>query len=132
VTKDAASYQRYLRASKGEFGVAKHGYVASRSGWFSERSACYLASGRPVAVQDTGFTDWLATGLGVVPFSTLGEAADAVARISGDYARHCRAARQIAAEVFDAATVLTALVERAMSPLQRPVRPPVRTAEAGG
>jgi hypothetical protein len=113
LTKDAASYQRYIRSSKGEWSVAKHGYVASRSGWFSERSASYLASGRPVAVQDTGFTDWLATGLGVVPFSTLEEAADAIARISGDYKRHCRAAREIAVDYFDAAKVLPLLVERA-------------------
>ena len=112
--KDAAAYQGYIRASKGELGVAKHGYVISRSGWFSERSAAYLASGRPVAVQDTGFTEWMETGLGVVPFSTLDEAADAVSRISGDYARHCRAARDIAADCFDAAKVLPSLVERAM------------------
>ncbi len=112
LAKDGASYQEYLRASKGEFSVAKQGYVASRSGWFSERSASYLASGRPVAVQDTGFTGWLPAGVGVVPFSTLEEAAEAVARISGDYARHCRAAREIAADCFDAAKVLTSLLER--------------------
>lgn len=111
--KDPSSYQDYIRGSKGEFSVAKHGYVASRSGWFSERSAAYLASGRPVAVQDTGFTAWMRTGLGVVPFSTLEEAAEAVARISGDYARHCQAAREIAAEYFDAAKVLPALLAEA-------------------
>jgi hypothetical protein len=115
VARDAPGYQRYIRSSKGEFSVAKHGYVASWSGWFSERSAAYLASGRPVAAQDTGFTDWMAAGLGVVPFSTFDEAADAVARISGDYARHCRAARQVAADYFDAATVLPALVEHALA-----------------
>jgi hypothetical protein len=114
LARDASGYQRYIRSSKGEFSVAKQGYVASRSGWFSERSAGYLASGRPVAVQDTGFTDWMETGLGVVPFSSLKEAAEAVARISGDYARHCRAAREIAADCFDAAKVLPALVERAL------------------
>jgi len=113
VTKDASSYQSYIRSSKGEFSVAKHGYVTSRSGWFSERSACYLASGRPAAVQDTGFTDWMEDGLGVVPFSTFEEAVDAVARIAGDYPRHCRAAREIAADYFDAAKVLPALLERA-------------------
>ena len=112
LARDGPGYQRYIRSSKGEFSVAKHGYVISRSGWFSERSAAYLASGRPVAVQDTGFTDWMAAGLGVVPFSTREEAAGAVARISGDYARHCRAAREIAADCFDAAKVLPALLER--------------------
>jgi hypothetical protein len=114
LAKDAGDYQGYIRSSKGELGIAKHGYVASRSGWFSERSAGYLASGRPVAVQDTGFTDWMATGLGVVPFSDLEEAVDAVARISGDYPRHCRAAREIAGDCFDAAKVLASLVERAL------------------
>jgi hypothetical protein len=113
---DGPAYQRYLRASKAEFGVAKSGYVTSRSGWFSERSVAYLASGRPVAVQDTGFSDWLEASLGVVAFSNLAEAAEAVARISGDYARHCRAAREIAAETFDAAKVLPDLLERALSP----------------
>jgi hypothetical protein len=115
VARDAPAYQRYIRASKGEFSVAKHGYVASRSGWLSERSAAYLASGRPVAAQDTGFTDWMAAGLGVVPFSTREEAAGAVARISGDYARHCRAAREIAEGCFDARKVLPALVEHALA-----------------
>jgi hypothetical protein len=116
LVKDAQSYQEYIRASKGELSVAKHGYVASRSGWFSERSAAYLVSGRPVAVQDTGFTDWLETGRGVLPFSTLDEAVDAVGRISADYARHARAAREIAVERFDSARVLPALIERALAP----------------
>jgi hypothetical protein len=115
VARDAPDYQRYIRASKGEFSVAKHGYVTSRSGWLSERSAAYLASGRPVAAQDTGFTEWLAAGLGLVPFSTREEAADAVARISGDYARHCRAAREVAESFFDARKVLPALVEHALA-----------------
>jgi hypothetical protein len=117
LAKDPGGFQDYLRSSKGEFSVAKHGYVASRSGWFSERSASYLASGRPVIVQDTGFTDWLPSGLtslGVLPFSSLDEAVDAVARIRGDYARHCRAAREIAAEYFDSARVLPDLIEKAI------------------
>lgn len=118
LAKDGADYQRYIRSSKGELSVAKQGYVASRSGWFSERSASYLASGRPVAVQDTGFTDWMEAGFGVVPFSTLEEAVEAVSRISGDYTRHCRAARRIAAELFDARTVLQDLLERALCPLE--------------
>ncbi|HEX6899172.1 MAG TPA: hypothetical protein VF789_05640 [Thermoanaerobaculia bacterium] len=111
--KDAPSYQRYIRSSKGEFSVAKHGYVASRSGWFSERSAAYLASGRPVVVQDTGFTAWMRTGLGVVPFSNAEEAAEAVASVSRDYEQHCAAAREIAEEYFDAAKVLPALLAEA-------------------
>ena len=66
---DLTAYQSYLRKSKAEFSVAKHGYVVSRSGWFSERSAAYMASGRPVLLQDTGFSDWLPTGLGILAFN---------------------------------------------------------------
>ena len=73
-TREPWIYQHYIRQSKGEFSVAKHGYVVTRSGWFSERSACYLASGRPVVVQETGFSDCLQTGLGIVPFCTPEEA----------------------------------------------------------
>ena len=74
VTKDLWTYQSYIIQSKAEFSVAKHGYVVSRSGWFSERSACYMASGRPVLVQETGFTSWLSTGCGVISFCTADEA----------------------------------------------------------
>src|SRR5262249_4053715 len=66
--RDPWAFRDYIRQSKCEFSVAKHGYVVSRSGWFSERSASYLASGRPVVVQDTGFSDWLPTGRGVLAF----------------------------------------------------------------
>jgi hypothetical protein len=106
-------FQEYLRLSRAEFSVAKEGYVSSRSGWFSERSACYLASGRPVIVQDTGFSSWLPSGTGVLPFTTLEEAADAVDRVSRDYGAHCRAARTIAEAHFDARTVLSDLLDRA-------------------
>src|SRR5213075_1343881 len=74
---DPWAYQRYIQGSKGEFTVAKHGYVVSRSGWFSERSAAYLASGRPVITQETGFSDWMQTGCGVLAFRTPEEAVDA-------------------------------------------------------
>jgi len=69
-TQDPWTYQRYIQQSKAEFSVTKHGYVASRSGWFSEWTACYLASARPVVIQETGFSDWLQTGSGVIPFTT--------------------------------------------------------------
>jgi hypothetical protein len=121
VTRDPWAYQDYIRSSKAEFGVAKQGYVVSRCGWFSERSACYLASGRPVLVQNTGFTDWLPTGAGVLAFSDPDEAAAGVAEIAGHYRRHCRAARQIAAEYFDARKVLDELIERAMTINPQPV-----------
>jgi len=105
-------YQDYIRASKGEFTIAKQGYVASRSGWFSERSAAYLASGRPVVTQNTGFATWLPGGSGLIGFDSPAEAAEALNRVSADYTAHCRAAREIAAAFFDSTRVLTSLLER--------------------
>ena len=116
-TRDPWTYQQFIQRSKAEFSVAKQGYAASRSGWFSERSVNYLASGRPVLVQETGFSDWMQTGKGVVPFSTLEEVETGIQEISGQYAIHCRAAREIAAEYFDARQVLPAIIECAMNPL---------------
>ena len=113
VTRDPWTYQAYLAGSKAEFSVAKHGYVAGRCGWFSERSACYLASGRPVLVQDTGFTAWLPAGGGVLAFRSPEEAAAGVGEIDRRYEFHCRAARAVAEEYFDARKVLTSLLERA-------------------
>jgi hypothetical protein len=114
VTCDPWAYQRYLAGSKAEFGVAKHGYVEGRCGWFSERSAAYLASGRPVVVQETGFSDWLAAGEGVLAFGSPEEAAAAVAEVGRRYELHCRQARAIAEEFFDARRVLARLVEQAL------------------
>ena len=114
-TRDPWAYQRYIQASKAEFGVAKHGYVMSRSGWFSERSAAYLASGRPVVVQDTGFSDWMPTGDGVLRFDTLDEAMSGVHAVNERYEAHCRAAREVAESFFDARVVLARLIEEAMS-----------------
>jgi hypothetical protein len=113
-TRDPWTYQRYVESSKAEFAVAKHGYVASGSGWFSERSVTYLASGRPVLLQDTGFSRWLPTGTGLVAFGTPEEALAGIADIDRRYAVHCRAAREIAEEYFDARTVLPELLESAM------------------
>ena len=114
-TRDLRTYQDYIRESRAEFGIAKHGYVASRSGWFSERSACYLASGRPVAVQDTGFSRFLPTGTGLCCFESPQEAVAAIADVNRDYQRHCRAAREIAEQFFDSDRVLRHLLERALS-----------------
>ena len=113
-TRDPWTYQRYIQGSKAEFSIAKQGYVVSRSGWFSERSAAYLASGRPIVVQDTGFSDWLPAGTGVLPFTNPDEAVTAITSVSEHYAHHCRAARDIAAEFFDARTVLPQLIDMAM------------------
>jgi hypothetical protein len=106
------SYAEFIRGSKAELSVAKSGYVASHSGWFSDRSACYLASGRPVVAQDTGFGDFLPTGEGLFAFDDMAAAKAAVAAIEGGPDRHARAARSIAEEYFDARKVLPLLLER--------------------
>jgi hypothetical protein len=107
------AYRTYLESSKGEWSVAKHGYVMGQPGWFSCRSACYLAAGRPVIVQNTGFDGVLPTGEGIVPFSTPDEAANAIREVDADYPRHARAAREIAEAFFGSEAVLSRLVERA-------------------
>jgi hypothetical protein len=111
VTRDTASYQRWIAASAGEIGVAKHGYVAARSGWFSERSCLYLASGRPAVVQDTGWTDWLPHGAGLLPYRTVEEAAAAIELVRDDPLTHGRAARRLVEEHFDARVVCEALLD---------------------
>lgn len=108
------SYQRFIQDSRAEFSVAKHGYVASRCGWFSDRSVCYLASGRPILVQDTGLADGLPVGEGVLTFSNLDEAVEGVERINRDYENHGRAARGLAEKRFATEHVLPALLETAM------------------
>jgi hypothetical protein len=110
---DLWTYQRYIQQSKAEFTVAKHGYVVSRSGWFSERSAAYLASGRPVVTQETGFSDWLEAGSGVIPFTTLDESIAAIEDVNSRYEVHCRAARAVAEAYFDSDRVLERLIEEA-------------------
>jgi hypothetical protein len=111
VAGDPHSYAEFVRGSKGELSVAKSGYVASRSGWFSDRSACYLASGRPVVAQETGFSDFLPTGEGLLAFATAAEAADVVATVEADLDRHATAARALAEEHFDARRVLLRLLD---------------------
>jgi hypothetical protein len=111
VAGDPWSYRDYVQRSAAELMVAKNLYVDTHSGWFSDRSACYLASGRPVLAQDTGLDGLLPHGEGLVTFSTLDEAVAGVEEISGDYERHSRAAREIAAEYFAADRVLPRLLE---------------------
>ena len=106
-------YRDYIRKSKGEFTVAKDQYVRLNTGWFSDRSACYLAAGRPVITQRTGFTEHYGNGAGLFAFQSLGEIAEAVKMINADYPRHARAARDLAREAFEAEKVLGALLERA-------------------
>lgn len=115
-----ARYRDYVSGSFGEFSCAKGGYVGTRSGWFSDRSACYLAAGRPVVAQATGFEDVLPTGEGVIAVHTAEEAADALAEVRGDYARHAAAARELAREHFDAQRLLGGALELAGVPRPRP------------
>ncbi|HUJ11795.1 MAG TPA: glycosyltransferase family 1 protein [Verrucomicrobiae bacterium] len=109
---DPWSYQDYLRSSKGEWSVAKEGYVKSRSGWFSCRSACYLALGRPCVLQETGWSKVYPTGEGLFAFDTYETAAVGIDAINADYARHSAAARMLAEQEFDSRKVLGAMLDR--------------------
>jgi hypothetical protein len=104
------TYCAYISDSRGECTVVKHGYAAGHSGWFSDRSACYLAAGRPVIVQDTGAGRYLPMGTGLLTFTDLDSAADALARVESDYATHAAAARALAREHFDSDRVLSRLL----------------------
>jgi glycosyltransferase involved in cell wall biosynthesis len=108
---DGEDYRAYVASSRGEFTVAKEQNVALRSGWFSDRSATYLAAGRPVVTQDTAFGAVLPTGAGLFPVTTLDEAVAAVEEIEASYARHRRAAREVAREHFEATRVLGGLLD---------------------
>jgi hypothetical protein len=105
-------YREFVRASAAEIGIAKEGYVRSRSGWFSDRSACYLASGRPVVAEDTGFGRSLPVGEGLLAFDTVEAAAAAVEEVLARPGRHGRAARAIAEDLLDSDRVLRRLLER--------------------
>jgi hypothetical protein len=105
-------YREFIRGSLAELGIAKSGYVLSRSGWFSDRSACYLACGRPVVAQETGFSRFLPAGEGLFGFATVGEAVAAIDEVRRDYPRHAEAARALAEERLDSDKVLTRLLER--------------------
>jgi hypothetical protein len=109
-TTDVDSYREYIGRSRGEFTVAKDQNIRLRSGWFSDRSATYLACGRPVVTQETGFSNVLPTGAGLFGFSTMEEIEDAVGRINADYERHCAAAAAVARQCFDYRTVLPAML----------------------
>lgn len=110
-TRTPETYREYVAASRGEISASKHVYVALRTGWFSCRSACYLAAGRPVVVEDTGFTGVLPAGEGIVAFTTAEEAADGIRAVETDYPRHSRAARELAGEHFAAERVLESFLD---------------------
>jgi len=113
VSRTPWEYRDFIHRSKAEFGVAKHTYVAHRTGWFSDRTECYLASGRPALVQDTGWIAHLPAGDGLLAFSTPEEALAGIDRINADYAHHARCAAEIAREHFDAARILPQLLATA-------------------
>jgi len=115
VSRTLWDYHAFIERSKAEFGVAKHTYVSTRSGWFSDRTECYLASGRPALVQDTGWSAHLPSGEGLLAFSSPDEALAGIDAINADYPRHARRAAEIAREYFDAAVILPKLLATACS-----------------
>lgn len=108
------AYRNYIRQSRGEWSVAKQGYINGQTGWFSCRSACYLAAGRPVVLQDTGFSAVLPVGDGLVAFQTPSEARDALIEVESRYQHHSEAARELAEEYFGADKVLSTFIEQAL------------------
>jgi glycosyltransferase involved in cell wall biosynthesis len=132
VATTPAGYRAFIAESTAELMVAKGMYVQARSGWFSERSICYLASGRPVVAQDTGLGDRYPLGAGLLAFDTLDQAAACVESIACDYGRHSKAARAIAETHFDSDRVLARLLERvdASAPRRARTAAPARAVEA--
>jgi hypothetical protein len=108
---DIDTYRSYISASRGEFTVAKDLYVSTRSGWFSDRTVCYLAAGRPAVTQFTGFEKFIPAGAGLLGFANDASAVEALRAVSADYPRHARAAREIACEYFDAQRLLGEIAE---------------------
>jgi hypothetical protein len=113
VSRNLETYRRFIQASRGEFTVARDQYVRGRTGWQSDRSVCYLAAGRPVVTEDTGFGKFVPTGEGLFAFHHMEDALAAIDVIEADYPRHCRAARDLAYEYLDAEKVVRSLIERA-------------------
>jgi hypothetical protein len=113
ISADMAAYQDFITRSRGEFTVAKDIYVRPNSGWFSDRSVCYLASGRPVVTMRTGFTSYCPVGAGLFDYATHEEALAAIDAIAADYPRHRRAARDIAGDVFAGERVVGGLLAEA-------------------
>lgn len=120
VTRDLPAYADYIAGSGGEFSAAKHAYVKTNSGWFSDRSVCYLASGKPVVVQDTGTSDWLPDCAAVLRFADLAEAVGRIHELCDNYGTRCRRARELAEDRFSYAQVLPSLIERSFSKLVAP------------
>jgi hypothetical protein len=112
------AYQTYLQQSRGEVSCAKPSYVRMQTAWVSDRTICYLASGKPAVVQHTGPSSYLPDGEGLFRFSTVQEAARALEAANSDYAAHCRAARELAETYFDATKIVTEILSCALAPAE--------------
>ena len=112
VVPDHRAYRSFLTNSRGEWSIAKHGYVEGKTGWFSCRTACYLAAGRPAVVQETGWSRHLPSNGGVLPFTTVEEAVEGLTEVERNYSKHSKAAREIAIEFFDAKKVCKDLLSQ--------------------
>ncbi|HVN29074.1 MAG TPA: hypothetical protein VMT64_11335, partial [Candidatus Binataceae bacterium] len=110
---DIDDYRTYISSSRGEFTVSKDLYVRTHSGWFSDRTVCYLAAGRPVVTQFTGFEKLVPSGVGLLGFDDADGAVEAIRQINSDYPRHAQAAREIAREYFDALKLLDEMAAEA-------------------
>jgi len=110
ISADVDAYRAYVEGARGEFTVAKDIYVRPRSGWFSDRSVCFLAAGKPVITQETGFSEFIPSGRGLLAFSTPEEAVEAVRAVAVDWPLHARAARAVAEEHFAAEKVIGAML----------------------
>jgi glycosyltransferase involved in cell wall biosynthesis len=115
VARTPEGYRAYIQGSRGEFSCVKPSCIHFRNAWVSDRTLCYLATGKPAVVQDTGPSAFLPNGEGIFRFSTVEEAAEALAAIDADYERHCRAARAIAEAFFDADVVLSDILNAVAS-----------------
>jgi hypothetical protein len=113
MTKTAHEYREYIVTAKGEFSVEKDSYVRLNSGWFSDRTVCFLAAGRPCVVQDTGFSRRVPCEAGLLEWNTSEEAAEALNQVSQDYERHAQAAKAVAREYFDTSVLLPPILQAA-------------------
>jgi glycosyltransferase involved in cell wall biosynthesis len=114
VAGSPGAYRRYIRSSRGEFACAKRSCMEFQNAWVSDRTLCYLASGKPAVVQHTGASRYLPDAEGLFRFRTIEEAAEALAAVNSDYERHCRAARALAETHFDAKQVTARILEAAL------------------
>jgi len=113
ISREADIYRKYIQQSRGEFTVARDQYVRPNTGWFSDRTCSYLAAGRPVITQETGFSKFIPSGRGLFGFRAMEDILAAVDAIESDYAGHCCAAAELAQEYFAAEKVVGSLLERA-------------------